>query len=86
PTSMTLIDFLVKENIVNKNDIDTILADNKGASLEAALEKFGVTAEELLEAKSKFYKIPSRSLGDQEVPFDILKFIPEESALHYHFV
>ncbi len=30
--------------------------------------------------------IPSRALGDTEVSFDVLKFIPEESARHYGFV
>ena len=30
--------------------------------------------------------IPSVSLGDREVSFDILKFIPEESAVHYKII
>ena len=30
--------------------------------------------------------IPSRALSDQEISFDALKFIPEESARHYGFV
>ena len=83
---MTLTDFLIKENIVSKNDADAVLAGANSGSLEATLEKLGVTPEELLDAKGKFYKIPTRAIGNGQVPFDILKYIPEESALHYHFV
>jgi len=83
---MTLTDFLVKENIISKNDADTVLASINSGTMEATLEKIGVTPEELLKAKSDFYKIPSVSIGSGQVPFDILKYIPEESALHYHFV
>src|ERR1700677_1354279 len=83
---MTLTDFLIKENIVSKNDADAVLAGANSGSPEATLEKLGVTPEELLDAKGKFYKIPTRAIGNGQVPFDILKYIPEESALHYHFV
>src|SRR3989338_9864732 len=27
--------------------------------------------------------VPSRSIGDTKVPYDILRYIPEESAQHY---
>ena len=83
---MTFTDYLVKENIINKTDVDTVLAGVSSSTLEATLSKLGVTPEDLLEAKGKFYKIPTRSIGNGEVPFDILKYIPEESAMHYHFV
>ena len=29
-------------------------------------------------------EIPTRELGDAKVPYDVLKFIPQESAEHYH--
>ena len=31
-------------------------------------------------------EIPSRSLKDKEIPFEVLNYIPEESAAHYRFV
>ena len=30
-------------------------------------------------------RVPVRALGDEKVPFDVLKYIPEESAKHYRF-
>ncbi|MBI5140310.1 MAG: type II/IV secretion system protein [Candidatus Vogelbacteria bacterium] len=35
---------------------------------------------------SKNLDIPVRDLGGKNVPFDILKYVPEESAVHYGFV
>jgi len=31
-------------------------------------------------------EIPTRQLGSEKIPYDVLKFIPEESAEHYKFV
>ena len=35
---------------------------------------------------SKNLDIPVRDLGGKGVPFDVLKYVPEESAIHYNFV
>ncbi|MBI3632667.1 MAG: type II/IV secretion system protein [Candidatus Vogelbacteria bacterium] len=35
---------------------------------------------------SKNLDIPVRALGDKRIPFDVLKYVPEESAVHYGFV
>lgn len=83
---MTLLDYLVQENLINKKDIETIQTEAANSSLEEAVSKFGLAPEELLEAKGKFYKLPIRDIDDNGVPFDILKYIPEESATHYKFV
>ena len=29
--------------------------------------------------------VPTRSLGDTKIPYDVLRFVPEESAEHYRF-
>lgn len=31
-------------------------------------------------------RVPIKTLGDEKVPFDVLRYIPEESAKHYRFV
>ncbi len=58
-----------------------------GVSLEQALLKRGVSAEDILTATGEYYNIPTRRLDSGEaVPYEILKYIPEESARHYHYV
>jgi type IV pilus assembly protein PilB len=56
-----------------------------GASVEAVLLKVGVTLPVILKAKGDFYGIPTREMGEKNVPFDVLRFVPEESARYYRF-
>ena len=57
-----------------------------GHSEEEVLEKNGIPLEGVLKAKGDYYKIPVRDLKDGAVPFEVLRYIPEESATHYRFV
>lgn len=58
-------------------------AEQAGESIEAALVRRGVSEKDILAAKGEYWKIPTRTLGDEQVPFEILQHIPEESARHY---
>lgn len=51
-----------------------------------ALKSRGITDEELLSARGEYYGIPTRSLAGKSISYDILKYIPEESALHYKII
>ena len=57
-----------------------------GTTEEAALLKVGVAPKDILAVKGEYYGIPTRELGTATVPFDILRFVPEESARHYQLV
>lgn len=61
-------------------------ASESGRPVEEILRERGITAAAIAQAKSELLHIPSKSVGDKEVPFEILKFIPEESALHYKII
>lgn len=85
---MPILDFLVNKNIINKDDVAKIIKiiETEDASLEEAIMRVGVLPEDFLNAKSDFYKVPIKNLTNVDVPFEILKYIPEESAKHYQFV
>ncbi len=53
---------------------------------EDVLQKAGVALKDILKVKGDYYGVPTRELGDKTVPFDTLRFIPEESARHYQLV
>ena len=57
-----------------------------GGSIEEALTEEGVSVDAIVQAKSKQYGIPARALDGIDVPFEVLKYIPEESVRHYGFV
>ncbi len=84
---MSVIDILLKKNLVGKDDLREI---NKrvsdGESLDQVLIEKGVQPEDILAAHGEFLSIPTRNLADVAVPFEALDYIPEESAVHYKFV
>ena len=84
---MGILETLVEKKIIAAEDIFAIKREIRSGegSLEVALLKRGVNSKDILTAKGEALGIPTRSLENQNVPFDILKYVPEESALHYRF-
>ena len=85
---MSFLDTLAKQNIITQDDVAFIQqeATSSGRPVEDVLREHGIAASAIARAKSELLNIPSISLEDREVPFEILKFIPEESALHYKII
>lgn len=85
---MGIIESLLDKKIIAQSDISSIKREVKlaGGDLEAVLLKRGIGPQDILIAKGDSLGVPTRSLENVDVPFDILKYIPEESALHYRFV
>lgn len=85
---MSILEYLVEKNLLDKKSVADIKGEirSSGRSIDEILEEKGVDATSLMEAKSEYYNVPVRNLEDTEVPFEILRYIPEESATHYQFV
>lgn len=84
---MSFLNELARLGIVKENQISEIesVAEKKYAgSIDQALLEFGVEEKSLLQVKSDFFNIPMASIGTKGVSFDILKYIPEDSARHYN--
>ena len=85
---MSVLDVLAEKALLDKKDIPSIEADaaKSGEGLEVVLEKRGAELVDYLESKGEYYGLPSRILDGQDISFEILKYVPEDSASHYHFV
>jgi len=85
---MNTLSLLTKAGLLKEEDVSVINAEAKGsaASVEAVLEKRGITIEQILKVRSEHYDLPNRMLTQQAIPKEVLEFIPEESAKHYGFV
>jgi type IV pilus assembly protein PilB len=85
---MSFINFLASKNIIPESEIPGLKEQikNGDVSLEAKLFDFGLDNQQILEQKGEYYNVPYRNLEDLNIPFDILQYVPEESALHYKFV
>ncbi|MEY2641059.1 MAG: hypothetical protein RL150_452 [Candidatus Parcubacteria bacterium] len=85
---MSILEFLAEKELLDKKSIASLKESirTSGKSLDELLREQGIGMQELMAAKSEYYNMPSRDLTNVEVPFDILRYIPEESAMHYRFV
>ncbi len=82
---MNLISLLTDAGVLDRSRIPDIQAELKkpGATEEGVLVKSGVSLKDVLKTKGDYYGVPTRELGEKPVPFDVLRYIPEESARYY---
>ena len=82
---MNLVDTLLKSGALTSASARKVKADLKETreSVEALLEKEGVAPEKILEVKGDELGIPTKSPLPTAIAFEILRFLPEESANFY---
>lgn len=85
---MSVLDLLADQGAINRYQIDDILtkAETYEGDTDRVLLEMGVPGETIVAAKSKFFNLPVRSIDPQSISFDILKYIPEDSARYYKFL
>ncbi len=84
---MAFIDNLVEKGILKKGEVDKIAEEMQSSDdMDSILMRHGVEQEQLLQLKSEYFGIPVRRAGNIDISFDVLKNVPEESAVHYKFV
>ncbi|MES2668737.1 MAG: GspE/PulE family protein [Patescibacteria group bacterium] len=85
---MNLTALLVEKGMLTPED--ALLVEEEGrasdSSVEAALEKRGISAEKAYAVASEKYGIPFKQLPAELSDQAVLSYIPEESARHYQFV
>jgi mRNA-degrading endonuclease RelE of RelBE toxin-antitoxin system len=84
----TIVDILVAKNILSLEDGYAIKkeAKEKKSPLDEMLYGHGIAETDIAEAKSEITGFPIKYLGGTQIPFDVLRQIPEESARHYKMV
>ena len=86
---MSFLEELAKKGVINANQIGEIKSRAKedfNGDIEETLIKSGVLEEKILEIKGEYLGLPARKVNPEEMSFDILRYISEDSATHYHFV
>jgi len=84
---MNLLELLTQSGALDAKAVPEIEAQlgQAGATPEGVLQKNGITLANILKVKGDYYNIPTREIGGSSVPFDVLRYVPEESARHYRF-
>lgn len=87
---MTFLQGLVEEGLLSKEllpRISTAAQKTYNGDVDEALSKeAGIPEDALLAFKSRFYSVPSKSLGPKELDPRVLEYISEDSARQYGFV
>ena len=85
---MSFLEELAKEGLIEKSQIGEIknrAKEKYGGDVEEALLASGVLEEKILEVKGKYLNMPTKKVNREQISFDALKYISEDSARHYHF-
>lgn len=83
-----LLSLLSEKGVVNARDIEAYKqeAESSDVSIESVLEKHGIAGRDILAVKGEHWQLPVREVGDKPIPFEVLQYISEESAVHYKAV
>ncbi|MCE9585475.1 GspE/PulE family protein [Candidatus Nomurabacteria bacterium] len=84
---MSFLEELSKKGLIDESQIGEIknrAQEKYNGDIDTSLADFGVSEEKILETKGDYFNIPVRKIDAKNMSFDILKYIPEDSARHYN--
>lgn len=83
---MAILDTFALHGIIKRDAIPELSRRLEGGeTLDKILVDAGVKPDDILRGRGFYYGIPTRDLKGKGVPFEILKYIPEDAASHYNF-
>ena len=82
---MSALDILLEKKLITQADYSEVKAQStsRKISLNQLLIARGVRPEDILAAQGQSLNIPVRSVEEASVPFEVLDYVPEESAVQY---
>lgn len=86
---MSFLEELVKKGLIKNDQIDVIknlAKEHYDNNLDETLIASGISEDKILETKGEYLQMPTKKVDSKKVSFSILKYIPEDAAIHYHFV
>ncbi|MBP7832079.1 MAG: type II/IV secretion system protein [Candidatus Pacebacteria bacterium] len=86
---MSFLEHLAENGIIKEEQISSIsrMAQERfEGNTDAALVEAGLSPGDLVRLKSDYYGIPFKKVDKKTISTDLLKYVPEDSAKHYHMV
>ncbi|MDP3726513.1 MAG: ATPase, T2SS/T4P/T4SS family [bacterium] len=84
---MAFLDYLVQKGIFSSAELDKIIEESADTGdIEPVLQKRGIPEEKLLNLKAEYYDVPAKNVQPEDISSDLLRYISEESVLHYEFI
>jgi type IV pilus assembly protein PilB len=86
---MIFLEELAKKGLINESQIGEIknraIEKYSGDIDHVLIEEFSIPEDKILEMRGEYFSIPVKKVNTKKLPFDIFKYIPEDSAKHYGF-
>lgn len=86
---MSIILFLQEHGAISEEQLTSVnnFVTEGGKTLEEALIESGVPLDKIRESSAEYYQVPSFEITeDFELTANLLAYLPEDSAFHYHIV
>ncbi len=86
---MSFLEALAKKSLIKQSQIGEIkihARDKYNGNITKALMDLGLSEQTILEEKGEYFNIPIQKVNLKDTSFDLLKYVSEDSASHYHFV
>lgn len=85
---MSFLDKLAEEKIIKTSELDEINSrlSHGDTDIDDILIGKGIKEDVIVRLKSEYSNVPVRQIDIKAISFDVLKYIPEESATYYKFV
>lgn len=85
---MNFLEILVKKGLITRYQVDEIItrSTKEEKTIEEILGTLGIEDRVILDAKSEYFAVPKKEINYEEVPVDIIKKIPEETARLYQMI
>ena len=86
---MSFLEELAKNGLIKESQIDeakNLAKAQYEGDVDEALLNMGINEEDILKNKGEYFVIPVKNLSSNDISSDVLKYIPEDSAIYYHFV
>ncbi len=86
---MSFLEELVKKGTIKESQIGEIknrAKEHFEGDIDDVLSEMGIQEDEILKAKGEYFNMPTKKVNPKDISFNILKYIPEDSARYYNFV
>ncbi len=83
--AMDVLSVLADKGLLPKGALPAIkeeVASGKKTEERALLDR-GLSPRDILQARGEYYQVPIRTIENGNVQYEVLKYVPEESARHY---
>src|SRR3989344_3066899 len=85
---MSFLEKLAKQGLIKESqiaEIKNLATEHHDGDIDDALIEAGIPPDKILTAKGEYLKTPVKRVDVKGISFDVLKYIPQDAALNYHF-